>query len=232
MSVFPRLSGNPAHAPRAALSAPIAWLILGTCLSLVTAAGAASAAENVPVTTEGAVTASDRSSEARQFVQNRHSELHRAVKAAKDPKSDPAVSAIFDSMLDYEALTRDSLGSQWQALNAQQQKEFGSLLEQLVQKSYRKNLRDPADYSVEYTGEVDAAKGTLVKTLAQKKNNKREKPLGIDYVVGTSGDTLKVRDVVTDGVSLVGNYRSQFKRIIKKKGVDGLLEQMRKQLDK
>ena len=56
MSVFPRLSGNPAHAPRAALSAPIAWLILGTCLSLVTAAGAASAAENVPVTTEGAVT--------------------------------------------------------------------------------------------------------------------------------------------------------------------------------
>jgi phospholipid transport system substrate-binding protein len=85
---------------------------------------------------------------------------------------------------------------------------------------------------VQYVGVDGAEDGTVVKTLAQNKVNKREKPLGINYVVSSTAAGFKVRDVVTDEVSLVGNYRTQFKRIIKKKGFSGLVEQMRKQLDK
>lgn len=175
---------------------------------------------------------SDGGQAASDFVRQKHEQLQAAVKSAQDPKTDPKLLAIFDSMLDYDALSRESLGDEWNALEEAQRAEFSGVLKQLVQKSYRKNLRDPSDYAVQYLGTEAQPNATLVKTTAQSKANKREKPLGINYVVGTTTTGLKVRDVITDEVSLVGNYRSQFKRMLKKKGFVGLLEQMRKQLDK
>lgn len=169
---------------------------------------------------------------ATEFVRKKHDELQAAVKVAKDPKTDPKLLGIFETMLDYDSLSRDSLGDDWTSLTPPQQKEFSEILKQLVQNSYRKNLRDPSSYAVQYTGTDAGNRGTLVKTLAQSKANKREKALAIDYVVTETAGGLKVRDVITDGVSLVANYRNQFKRMLKKRGFDGLLEQMRKQLDK
>lgn len=179
-----------------------------------------------------AASLSEGGREASDFVRKKHDELQAAVKAAKDPKTDPKLLSVFDSMLDYEALSKDSLGDEWSSLNDAQRAEFSSVLKQLVQKSYRKNLRDPSDYTVQYLGTEANPNGTLVKTTAQSKTNKREKPLAINYVVGETSQGLKVRDVITDEVSLVANYRSQFKRMLKKKGFEGLLEQMQKQLDK
>lgn len=173
---------------------------------------------------EGGQAASD-------FVRKKHDELVAAVKAAKDPKTDTKVLAIFDTMFDYDALARDSLDSEWGNLNDEQKAEFSRMLKQLVEKSYRKNLRDPSSYAVQYLGTESVANGTLVKTTAQSKNNKREKPLSINYVVSTTSQGHRVRDVITDEVSLVANYRSQFKKVLKKKGFDGLLEQLRKKLD-
>lgn len=174
---------------------------------------------------------SDSGQAASDFVRKKHDELQAAVKAAKDPKTDAKVLAIFDAMFDYDALARDSLGSEWDGLKDAQRVEFSGVLKQLVEKSYRKNLRDPSNYSVQYLGTEPDPNGTLVKTTAQSKLNKREKPLGINYVVGTTSQGHKVRDVITDEVSLVGNYRSQFKKVLKKKGFEGLLEQLRKKLD-
>lgn len=166
------------------------------------------------------------------FVKKKHSELQVAVKAAKDPKTDTKLLAIFDSMLNYDAISRDSLGNEWDKLTDAQRTEFSSVLQQLVQNSYRKNLRDPADYVVTFVGADESPRGVLVKSTAQSKSNKREKALTINYLVSTTAEGIKVRDVITDDVSLVGNYQSQFKRILKKKGFDGLIEQMRKQLEK
>jgi phospholipid transport system substrate-binding protein len=172
------------------------------------------------------------SAKAAEFVRAKQEDLQAALKASKDPKTDPKLLAIFDAMLDYDALTRDSLGTEWDGLESGQRQEFAAILKQLIQKSYRKNLSDTSGYQVQYTGVVETPEGAVVKTLAQNKANKREKALGINYVVSTTSGGFKVRDVVTDEVSLVGNYRNQFKRIMKKKGFDGLIEQMRKQLDK
>lgn len=174
----------------------------------------ASVPEDVFVAADGAAASANKASE---FVRGKHEELQGALKASKEPKSDPKLLAIFDAMLDYEALTRDSLGAEWDALTPEQRTEFGGILKQLIQKSYRKNLSDTSGYEVQYVGVDDSAEGAVVKTLAQNKVNKREKPLGINYVVSSTASGFKVRDVVTDEVSLVGNYRNQFKRIIKRR---------------
>lgn len=195
--------------------------LIGSCPAVAVAQGAPPAAM---LAVDG--------KEASDFVRKKHEELRAAVKAAKDPKTDPKLLAIFDSMLDYDALSHDSLGKEWDGLTDAQRAEFSSVLKQLVQTSYRKNLQDTSDYVVEYLGAEPGPSGMLVKTSAQSKLKKREKALDIDYVVSSTGQGLKVRDIITAEVSLVANYRSQFKRMLKNGGFDGLLEQMRKKLDK
>ena len=59
-----------------------------------------------------------------------------------------------------------------------------------------------------------------------------EVPVTIDFNVHKVGSQLKIRDIVTEGSSLTSNYRSQFRRIIKKKGFDELIKRMKTKLEK
>jgi phospholipid transport system substrate-binding protein len=38
-------------------------------------------------------------------------------------------------------------------------------------------------------------------------------------------------DVTVDGVSLVSNYRTSFRNLVKEKGMDGLLEELERKVD-
>src|SRR5437667_397861 len=53
----------------------------------------------------------------------------------------------------------------------------------------------------------------------------------IEYLMLKTNERCMVYDVVTDELSLVRNYRSQFQRIIGQQGYPGLLERMKKKLN-
>ena len=142
------------------------------------------------------------------------------------------VDEIFDSFIDYEALAQDSLGQYWDERSDAEKKEFTELLKKLVRDAYRKNLKKTLKYDVEYKGEDQAKKGVLVKTVAKSKTNAREEPLSIDYAMHEGGGKWTVYDIVTEGSSLVGNYRSQFARTIKKQGFAELMKKMKKKAEK
>lgn len=169
---------------------------------------------------------------ARRFVKDRHTALTTAMQKAPDPKTNPELLRVLDGMLDYDHFVRQSLGTSWDGLTPAQRQQFGEVLQGLIRASYRRNLRDITGYDIAYTGESAAEDGVLVGTLASDPNRKRREPLRIDYVVFKTPAGHKVRDIVTGGVSLVGNYRKQFARIIKRDGFDALLGKMRTQLDK
>ena len=105
-----------------------------------------------------------------------------------------------------------------------------SILKQLVQRAYRKSLDKTADYVVRYGGASKADAAFLVSTVAQSRKNHREEPIAIDYLVHRVDGRWLVRDIVTEGSSLVSNYRRQFTRVIKKDGFGELLRRMRKKL--
>lgn len=169
---------------------------------------------------------------ARRFIQQHHEALLSAMKKSPNPKENPELLRLFDEMLDYDHFVRESLGTSWDSLSAEQRRRFSDILRGLIRGSYRKNLRDLTGYDITYTGESDASSGVLVATLATDPKKKRQDPLRIDYVVGKEDGHHKVWDIVTAGVSLVQNYRRQFARIMKKDGADGLLQKMQAQLDR
>jgi phospholipid transport system substrate-binding protein len=138
--------------------------------------------------------------------------------------------AIFDRTLDYEYLTVETLGKNGEALTADQRAAYGDVLKRLVQASYRRNLKDPSGFDVEYAGETPSGAAVVVQTVTKNKRNRRDKPLSVDYQVAVVGGARRVQDVATGGVSLVRNYKKQFGSIIRKSGFDELLKKMRDRL--
>jgi phospholipid transport system substrate-binding protein len=168
---------------------------------------------------------------AEDTVKQKQSELTDQLKKGK-AANEKKVEAVFDELLDYEALAKDSLGDHWDERSAEEKKDFQDLLKRLVRTSYRKNLKKTLGYDITYKGAVDAKKGKLVRTVAKSKTNSREEPIGIDYLMHEVDGKWKIQDIVTEGASLVRNYRNQFTRVIKKQGFAELMKKMKKKASK
>jgi phospholipid transport system substrate-binding protein len=164
---------------------------------------------------------------AQDFVKAKQATLMNLLKQGK-PNAE--VDKVFNEVLDYRALAEAALGDHWAGRTDAEKDEFTSLLSQLVRNSYRKNLKKTLGYSIAYTGADKAHEGEVVHTVATNAKDAREEPLKIDYVVRSQGTSKRIIDVVTEGSSMVANYRSSFNRIMKKGGFQDVLQRMRKKV--
>ncbi|MCA9581489.1 MAG: ABC transporter substrate-binding protein [Myxococcales bacterium] len=170
------------------------------------------------------------------FLEKRHEEVNRLLKKpAKGPeataKRDEKITKIIAELLDYDTLSKNALVDHWDDKSEKERTEFVSLLRQLVERNYRSNLENTLEFQIEYGKETKKDDAVLVATTARSKTNKRAPAVRIDYLVESRGNDWAVTDVITDGVSMVRNYRNQFNRIIRKDGWDGLIERMRTKLN-
>ena len=162
-----------------------------------------------------------------EFVKTKTTELMSLVKQGK---ADRDVDKVFDQVLDYRVLAEAALGEHWADRTAAERDEFTSLLSQLVRASYRKNLKKTLGYDISYQGTEKGKDGDVVRTVAKSTKDAREEPMSIDYVVRNETAGQRIVDVVTEGSSMVANYRSSFNRIMKKGGFPEVLKRMRKKV--
>jgi phospholipid transport system substrate-binding protein len=155
-------------------------------------------------------------------------DLMRKQSAANDKK----IGVIFDEMLDYATLAQASLGNEWGARSDAEKAEFSELLKQLVRKAYERNLKKTLNFNIEYLSETTKGDVTVVSTKAVSKTDAREEPIEIAYKLAQKDGVWRVQDIVTEDVSLVSSYRSQFTKIIKKDGFPALIQKMKDKLAK
>ncbi len=165
---------------------------------------------------------------AEDFVKTKQAELTKLVKQGRP---DPEVDKVFDQVLDYAALAQATLADHWADRTEAERQEFTGLLSKLVRASYRKNLKKTLGYDVTFKGTEKGKEGEVVHTVAKSTSDAREEPLAIDYVVRSLSGGQRIVDVVTEGSSMVNNYRSSFNRIMKKGGFPELIKRMRKKAD-
>jgi phospholipid transport system substrate-binding protein len=169
---------------------------------------------------------------AQDFVQAKQARVTSLLHQTPGSQRDKQIAAVLDGMMDYDELAKRSLASHWNDLSETQHREFTDVLKRLVQRNYERNIKNILDYQVDYLGEDQASDNVVVHTRATSKSNNREEPVAIDYHLARAGDAWKVLDIVTEGSSLVNNYRNQFHRIIQKDGYDALLKRMKDKLAK
>jgi phospholipid transport system substrate-binding protein len=163
-------------------------------------------------------------------VKSKQASLFDLIKQSSPDQT--KINAVFDDMLDYGTLSETSLGTEWAGRSDAEKKEFSDLLKQLVQKAYQRNLKKILGYDIDYVGEDAAGGAVMVKTKAKSKTDAREEPVEIGFKVAQKNGKWLVTDIVTEGVSLVSSYRSQFTKIIKKDGFPALIQKMKDKLAK
>ena len=169
---------------------------------------------------------------AQEFVQSKQARVTSLLHESPSSQRDKQIAAVLDGMMDYDELAKRSLATHWNDLSETQHREFTDVLKRLVQRNYERNIKNILDYRVEYLGEDPISDSVVVHTRATSTTNQREDPVAIDYRLTHAGDAWKVLDIVTEGSSLVNNYKNQFHRIIQKDGYDALLKRMKDKLAK
>jgi phospholipid transport system substrate-binding protein len=136
------------------------------------------------------------------------------------------VTTSVRGFLDIDQLGRRAMVDQ--KLTPAQMTQFLDLLRALIEDNYVRGLRSNLDYKVDYTGETKNPDGDItVTTKIETKRHGRAYTIEVDYVVKKDGGAYKAWDVVTDGVGLVENYRTQFNKIIERDKFDGLIAKMK-----
>ena len=135
------------------------------------------------------------------------------------------ITEITEKLFDFRAIAERSLGVYWRKLGEGQKKRFVELYKSLLKKTY-------ADKILSYEGEKINYEKTIkfgdnnaeVFTSVPTKNGK----IPVNYRMYKNDGDWKVYDVVIEGVSLVGNYKSQFTDILARKSIDELFNILEK----
>jgi len=148
-----------------------------------------------------------------------------ALKGAdKTPVRRQQLRTVVDQVFDWQETGKRALARHWQPLKPEQRQEFSSLFADLVERSYVGKIESYSGEKIVYVGDIIEGDQATVKT---KLITKSQTQIPIDYRMQKEGDRWRVYDVLIEGVSLVGNYRTQFNRVIQQTGYDDLVKKMK-----
>ncbi len=156
------------------------------------------------------------------------------LKAREDPATltagdRHAISKAVEAGFDFREMARRSLGKGWKKISPAQRLEFTHVFRELIERSYGNRLAAFSGQTVEY-GEVKEKKRHRVSVSTEIIDNKRRIP--VKYSLRESRHGWRVYNIIIEGVSLVSTYRTSFKSTMKKKGFDGLMQNMHNKLAK
>jgi phospholipid transport system substrate-binding protein len=165
-------------------------------------------------------------------IKRTNARIDKLLAKKKTAKVDQKLKREVNQFLDFRELARRSLGKHWKKRSADERKEFVAILRQLIEHNYLKQARKNTGQNVDYRSEKIRGKKAKVVTAIKVKKKRRMQEVLVVYKLRKRDGRWVVYDVVTDDVSIVRNYRSQFNRIIKKKSYEHLVKKMRKKLKK
>jgi phospholipid transport system substrate-binding protein len=141
------------------------------------------------------------------------------------------IKQFASELLDYTELCKRALGEHWAKMPEDKRLDFVATLKELIERNYIRQLRTNLDYVVNYGEESIDAKEAKVATALRLATKGKVTEVQIDYrLIQQPDGSWKVYDVITDELSLVRNYRTQFQRIIGGNNYDGLLSRMKSKL--
>lgn len=144
------------------------------------------------------------------------------------------LSQIALEAFDFRLMSRMILATHWKALNEQQHKEFVDLFIKLLGKNYfakleeyMSEIKDLDRQNISITDEI-LFSSHKAEVKSRIKYSDKDIPVNYRLVLSSSG--WKVYDVSVEGVSLVRNYRDQFRDFMMKNSPEELIECLRKKI--
>jgi phospholipid transport system substrate-binding protein len=136
---------------------------------------------------------------------------------------------LIDGVFDYTELSKRTLAQHWRAFTPEQQNEFTQLFGRLLGNVYMDRIMAYTNEKVVFAKTTKLSEDT---TEVQSEVVTATKSIPIHYRMISRDGSWKVFDVVVEGISLVQNYRSQFRDILSKQSPQDLLKTLREKVKK
>ena len=155
-------------------------------------------------------------------------EMYRLVSSASERSaadSHVAVRKVADQMFDWPEMARGALGKHWQERTPSERDEFVRLFAAVFERAYLSKIQLADAEHFTYLGDTVEGEHATVKTTVTAKNGS---VIAVDYRTRVGeGGSWRVYDLDTEGISLVGNYRTQFNSIIARSSYAELVKRLK-----
>lgn len=166
--------------------------------------------------------------------------MDEALAVLRDPQyhtDDPAKKAdqrrkfwsIVEPVFDFEEVSKRTLARNWAKFNDAQQERFVAVFSDLLGNIYVDRIQGGySDETIEFDEQFihDTRPLAVVKTFIVSERNR----IPVDYSLIKKDDSWRIYDVKVEGISLVKNYRSQFKEILSRESPDQLIERLKEKV--
>jgi phospholipid transport system substrate-binding protein len=130
---------------------------------------------------------------------------------------------VIDPRFDFDEMAKRSLGANWTQITPEQQHTFREVFSELLARTYLSKIETVKPGMVKMDSEKVDFPRSLVRTLVTSKGD----VFPIEYRLYNVAGNWKVYDVVIENIGLVANYRNEFSGIMRKEGIEGLLQRLR-----
>jgi phospholipid transport system substrate-binding protein len=138
------------------------------------------------------------------------------------------IAAVIRGGFDFRSMSQSVLATNWQKASPEEQERFTEFFTQYIEETYRSKIEAYTDEKVLYKDETINGDRATVDTVIVTKTTE----IPVNFKLKKNEGEWFAYDVVIEGISLVSNYRSTFAAIVKNEGMDGLLNDIQKRIDK
>lgn len=139
-----------------------------------------------------------------------------------------AVRKVAEQVFDVTETAKRALGPHWNRRTPAEQEEFVQVFADLLERTYIAKIDLYGGEKLQYTNETVDGEYASVRARLQTRHG-AEVPL--EAKMRQKGERWLIYDVSVENVSLVGNYRSQFDRIIRNSSFEELLKRLKTKRD-
>jgi len=153
--------------------------------------------------------------------------------AFKDEATRPAVKQKIEKeivgLFDFEEFSTRTVGQHWKKFTPQQKEGFKSAFTDLIRNTYIDTLDEYNGQQVQFTGERSSNNGTRVEVQMNFVAGQQTYPVAFRML--QKNNAWVVYDVIIEGISMIKNYRDQFRDILVKSSPDELIKRVQEKAE-
>ena len=160
----------------------------------------------------------------------------QAVKALRDnvdssfEEREAAFREVMVAGFDIPIVGRFVLGRHWRTATKEQRKEYMAVFVDFIVRVYASRFDSYGGELFTARSVIDDESGDKI-VRAQIVRPSGGDPIGVDFRVRMRDEGYKVIDVSVEGISMLHTHRVEFASVVNRKGIDGLLSDLRARVE-
>ena len=165
------------------------------------------------------------------FVNNNTKRIVAVLEAKLDKNTKKEkLRALFYDIVDYEWMSKFVVAKNWCNMTKDQQQKYLKIYQRYLSNLYVKKFVEYHNQSSKIVDVSDIGNGHFIIATEIISNQVSRPVFSVSYRVKRTNNSLKVIDVIGEGISLLSTQRADFASIIDQKGLSSFIEMLEQKI--